>query len=243
MRDHLEDIIGHTCNLGNIDLLKIIGDDAETHIKAISEDRYVILNGKLKTPHAEFMGIFGMPNLPKLKTILGFDEYDEHALIQVTRQTVENASVPVSIHFSTAAGDFINDYRLMSQTIVEDKVRDVKFQGAVWAVQFEPKVASIQRLKKQYQANSDETLFTVKTDGGNLKFYFGSVSTHSGNFVFESGVSGTLQRGWQWPIRPFLSIMDLVGDKRVYISDQGAMRITVDSGIADYEYLLPAQSK
>jgi hypothetical protein len=37
--------------------------------------------------------------------------------------------------------------------------------------------------------------------------------------------------------------MDLAGDKHVYISDQGAMRITVDSGIAQYEYLLPAQSK
>jgi hypothetical protein len=27
------------------------------------------------------------------------------------------------------------------------------------------------------------------------------------------------------------------------ISDQGALQITVDSGIAEYEYILPAQSK
>jgi len=40
-----------------------------------------------------------------------------------------------------------------------------------------------------------------------------------------------------------LAIMDLQGDKRVYISDAGAMKITVDSGLADYEYLLPAQSR
>jgi hypothetical protein len=37
--------------------------------------------------------------------------------------------------------------------------------------------------------------------------------------------------------------MDLQGDKKVYISDQGAMKITVDSGIAEYEYLLPAQQR
>jgi hypothetical protein len=37
--------------------------------------------------------------------------------------------------------------------------------------------------------------------------------------------------------------MDLVGDKKVKISEQGATEITVDSGIAVYNYFLPAQSK
>jgi hypothetical protein len=243
MRDYLDDIIHHTCNLGNIDLIKIVGDDKETLIKAISEDRFVIMNAKLKQPNSEFVGVFGMPNLPKLKTILGFEEYDETSTIVMTYQQQDNEKIPASIHFETANKDFVNDYRLMGKTLVEDKVRDVKFHGATWVVQFEPKVASVVRLKKQYQANSEETLFTVKTDNGNLKFYFGNLSTHSGNFIFESGISGTLQHNWQWPIRSFLSIMDLQGDKKVYISDAGAMRITVDSGLTDYEYLLPAQTK
>jgi hypothetical protein len=37
--------------------------------------------------------------------------------------------------------------------------------------------------------------------------------------------------------------MNLTGDKVVRISDQGAAQVTVDSGIAEYTYLLPAQSK
>jgi len=37
--------------------------------------------------------------------------------------------------------------------------------------------------------------------------------------------------------------MDLTGDKKVRISDDGAAEITVDSGLAAYQYLLPAQSK
>jgi hypothetical protein len=37
--------------------------------------------------------------------------------------------------------------------------------------------------------------------------------------------------------------MDLPGDKIVRISDQGVAEITVDSGIATYQYLLPAQVK
>jgi hypothetical protein len=37
--------------------------------------------------------------------------------------------------------------------------------------------------------------------------------------------------------------MDLTGDKVVRISDDGAAQITVDSGMAVYNYILPAQSK
>jgi hypothetical protein len=46
-----------------------------------------------------------------------------------------------------------------------------------------------------------------------------------------------------WPVKQFLSIMDLPGDKTVRISDAGAAEITVDSGLAVYRYLLPAQAK
>jgi hypothetical protein len=243
MKDHLQDIISHTLNLGVIDLIKIVGTDKETAVSALAEDRSVIITGKFKNPHAEFIGIFGMPNLAKLKTILGFDEYDENATIAMTRVTKDEVEVPSSIHFETKTGDFINDYRLMAQSIVEEKIKPVKFAGATWNVEFEPKVASVQRLKKQATANSEETTFVTKTDGNDLKIFFGDAATHSGNFVFESGVQGQLQRQWAWPVRQFLSIMDLMGDKRVYISDQGAMRITVDSGVAEYEYLLPAQQR
>jgi len=40
-----------------------------------------------------------------------------------------------------------------------------------------------------------------------------------------------------------LSIMDLPGDKTVRIGDAGVIEITVDSGLAIYRYLLPAQAK
>lgn len=242
MRDHLNDLIQHTSSLGYIDLIKITGTDKETLINAIADDRSVIISGKFKTPHVEFIGVFGMPNLPKLKTILGFDEYDDTATVNVTRQLNNGEEVPVAIHFETSTKDFINDYRLMNRLIVEEKIKPIKFSGAQWNVQFEPKVMNIQRLKKQAQANHDHTSFTTKTENGSLKIFLGDVSTHSGNFVFESGLTGSMQRELKWPVRQFLSIMDLSGDKKVYISDKGAMRITVDSGIADYEYLLPSQS-
>jgi len=40
-----------------------------------------------------------------------------------------------------------------------------------------------------------------------------------------------------------ISILSLAGDKQISISDAGAMRITVNSGVATYNYILMAQGK
>ena len=95
----------------------------------------------------------------------------------------------------------------------------------------------------QMSANAEEPNFQVKTDGTDLKFYFGDHSTQAGKFVFQSDITVQLKRAWSWPIKTFISIMDLTGDKVVKISDDGAAMITVDSGLAVYNYILPAQSK
>jgi hypothetical protein len=243
MKDYLKDLIDHTYGLGVIELIKVSGTDKETTINAIAEDKSVIVSGTFKSPIIDFVGVFGMPNLSKLKTIIGFDEYDSEAKINVTTTQRDGVDVPATIHFETKNGDFINDYRLMNKTIVEEKVKSVMFKGAAWGVEFEPTTAGILRLKKQASANSEEQNFTTKTDNGDLKIYFGDPSTHSGNFIFQSSVGGTLSKTWMWPVKQFISIMDLVGDKTVRISDAGAAEVTVDSGIATYRYLLPAQAK
>jgi hypothetical protein len=242
MKDNLKDLIQHV-QLEGVDLIKVSGTDKETKVAATAEDKSVIVFGTFKNPISDFMGIFGMPNLGKLKTILSFDDYDDKSVINVTRANKDGVDVPVAIHFETQDKSFVNDYRLMAKTIVEEKVKEVTFKGVSWDVEFEPTIAGIQRLKKQQQANSEESHFTATTVNGDLKFNFGDPSTHSGNFVFHPSVGGALNRGWKWPVKQFIAIMDLPGDKKVKISDKGATEITVDSGIAVYQYLLPAQTK
>ena len=236
-------MIQHTHGLDNVELIKITGTDLETQVNAVSEDKTVIVSGTFKNPNAEFIGTFGMPNLGKLKTILGFDDYDENSKINVTRVNKDGVDVPSTIHFETKDGSFVNDYRLMSKAIVEEKVKSVTFKGTTWNVEFEPSIAGIQRLKKQASANSEEDHFTMTTVNGDLKINFGDPSTHSGNFVFQAGVNGALNKTWNWPVKVFLSIMDLPGDKTIKIADAGATEITVDSGLATYRYLLPANAK
>lgn len=237
MKDYLQDLSQHL-NVGNIDLVKIVGTDKETSISAIPEDKTVIIMGNFSTVIPEFIGTFGMPNLSKLKTILSFDEYDEHSKITVSRKEDD----PENIRFETKSGDFINNYRLMSKNLVQEKVKDIKFKGATWNINFAPSTTSITRLKKQASANSEELHFMLKTEDGNLKAYFGDHSTHSGNFIFQAGVNGLISQPKLWPVKTFVAIMDLAGDKTIKINDQ-VIQITVDSGLAVYNYYLPAQSK
>ena len=240
MRDCLLDLVEHSYDLGCIDLVKIVGDDKSTQVVAIAEDQSVVLLATYHNPVADFIGTFGMPNLGKLKTVLNLQEYREDAVLSIARRT---DNTPEGINFVNRAGDFRNSYRFMSAEIVKEKLKTPKFAGANWHITFEPTNAAIQRLKWQMAANVEEPNFTAKTDGGDLKFTFGDHSTHSGNFVFHPGVNGNLKRAWAWPAKQFASILDLTGDKTVQISDDGAAQITVDSGLAVYKYILPAQSK
>lgn len=240
LKDTLKDIIQYTYHLGGIEHIKIVGQDNQTKISALTDDKTVIINGVLKTAVADFAGIFGMPNLGKVKTILSFEEYGEDAKISVLRESRDDVEFPTGIHFENAAGDFTNDYRFMSRELVEELVKNVTFKGAEWQIEFEPQVNSIQRLKRQCLANSDQTKFTTKMSGSSLQISFGNVSTHAGKFTFHDGLSGKLTKELSWPVKQFLAIMDLPGAKIVQVADKGVMRITVDSGIADYEYLIPA---
>ena len=209
-------------------------------INGVAEDISVILEAHFANPVADFMGTFGMPNLGKLKTLLNLQEYREDAKLTITRRATGE---PDGINFENKAGDFRNNYRFMASEIVNDKLKTLKFKGVNWHITFEPTVAAIQRLKMQAQANSEEPNFQVKTDNKNLKFFFGDHSTHSGNFVFQSDVTGTLKHSWSWPVAQVTSILGLTGDKTMKISDDGCMQITVDSGMAVYNYILPAQTK
>jgi hypothetical protein len=243
MKDILTDIVSHTYTLGNIPLVKVTGSDAETIIESMSEDRSVIINAKTNSPVGEFNGTFGMPNLDKLNLHLKNPEYKENAKIEVVRAERNGEEIPVNLHFENETGDFVNDYRFMNQQFVNEKLKSVKFKGAQWDIEFEPSVASIARLKLQAAAHSEETNFQVKTEGSSLVFFFGDASTHAGSFVFEASVKGKLKQTWAWPVSQVISILNLDGNKVMKIADAGAMMISVDSGLASYDYILPAQTK
>ena len=242
MKDILQDIVAHTHSLGFLALVKISNDDG-TAIDSMAEDRSVILSASTHAPVAEFTGTFGMPNLDKLALHLKNPEYQKDAKIDVVHAERNGETIPTHIHFENAAGDFENDYRFMNKAIIEEKLKTVKFKGAAWNVEVSPSMASIARMKLMSAAHSEEPTFNVRTTDSNLVFSFGDASTHAGEFVFQHGVEATLAHTWSWPVAQVQAILNLDGDATMSISDQGAMKITVDSGMVKYDYILPAQSK
>ena len=243
MRDYLLDVVKHTHGVGNIEAAKVVSDNATTTIEAKDDNNFVVVKAKYKSAIPGLDGTFGMPNLSKLNTILNISEYSENAKITVNTRERNGQVEPFMMQFVNAAGDFKNDCRFMQTELVEEKLASVRFKGADWDVEVQPHSASVARFKMQAQANSEESLFVAKIEDGNLKFFFGDDSGHTGNFVFQASVNGSLKQNWKYPVSEVMNILNLTGDITMKFSDMGAAMIEVDNGLAVYEYILPAQSK
>ena len=245
MIDILRDIVKHTHGLGFLDLVKITGTSDETTIDSMAEDRSVILQGSFHKPQTEMDGTFGMPQLGKLDIHLKCPEYKEKAKITVLKGTRNSTEVPTGIHFENEKGDFKNDYRFMNAEIINEKLKTVKFKGVKWDVEIEPTVASVQRFNFQSIANTEHNSFVVRTENNDLIFTFGDQASHGGEFVFAGDVKGTLNKGWSWPVAQVFQILKLSDSAKVtlHFSNEGAMQVSVDSGLGKYQYIIPAQAQ
>ena len=152
MRDILQDIVNHTNKLGFLNIVKVTGDDQKTQVDSMADDRSVIMYAETKDPQPSMKGVFGMPQLEKLRYLV---------------------------------------------------------EG------------------KEYQV-----------------FIFGDQSSHGGEFVFATGVTGKLNKAWTWPVNAVLSILKIAdgNNTKMSFSNDGAMQIELDSGIATYKYIIPAQA-
>jgi hypothetical protein len=244
MKDILSDIVAHTNKLGFLNIVKVTGTEDKTLIDSMADDRTVIMYGETANPYSEMIGTFGMPQLEKLRYLLDGKEYQDDAKIEVTMGDRNGESIPVGLHFENKDGDFKNDYRFMNQDIINEKLKTIKFRGVKWDVDVTPALNAIQRFNFQAGANTEHTTFLAKTDGDQLKFIFGDMSSHGGEFVFATGVTGKITKGWTWPVNPVLSILKAadVNNTVMSFSNEGAMQITLDSGLAVYKYIIPAQA-
>jgi hypothetical protein len=245
MKDILQDIVSHTHNLGFLNIVKITGTEESTLIDSMADDRSVVMYSETADPYPDMIGVFGMPQLNKLKYLLDGNEYKENATIEVTKAERNGDTVPVGIHFENSDGDFKNDYRFMNTEIINEKLKTVKFRGAKWDVEIQPSVQGIQRFAFQAGANTEHTSFLAKTDGDKLNFIFGDQSTHGGEFTFATGITGKITKAWTYPVASVLAILkiaDANNAKMSFSNDNGALQITLDSGLATYKYIVPAQA-
>ncbi len=245
MKDAIFDIVRHTASLGFFELAKLTGTPESTEIWTCDEKRNVVLDAKLKTPIAELAGEIGFGNLGFLNGITGLYNKDG-VTVEVLTAERNGVSTPDYIQFKDSDGN--NDkYRLMSKEIIDTQLTTSKFKGVKWDMEFEPKKSKVSEMAQKAGIYSAiEPTFTVKTEDGNLVFVFGSDvgGSHFGKMTFAAGVTGTVKEGYAWPIDKFLSIMKLgmTGECTVRFS-QVACMITIDSGVGEYNYILPGHTR
>jgi hypothetical protein len=210
----------------------------------MAEDRTVIMYAETTNPYPQLIGTFGMPQLEKLRYLVDGSEYQEDSKIDLLTAQRNNETIPVGLHFENKTGDFKNDYRFMNSDIISEKLKTVKFRGVNWHVAVSPTVSAVQRFQFQAGANTEHTTFIAKTDGDKLVFTFGDQSSHAGEFTFATGVTGKITKAWSWPVAPVLAILKIAdaNNTTLSFSNEGAMQIELDSGIATYKYIIPAQA-
>ncbi len=242
MKDILQDIVSHTFSLGFLNIVKITGTEEKTQFDSMADDRTVIMYAETANPYPDMVGVFGMPQMNKLKYLLDCPEYKDGAKIEVVKGDRNGEIIPIGLHFENSTKDFKNDYRFMNTDVINEKLKTVKFKGVRWDVEVQPSLSSVQRFAFQAAANSEHATFLAKTDSGNLKFVFGDAASHGGEFIFAQGVTGNLNKSWSWPVTQVLSILKAadVNNCKMSLSNEGALQITLDSGLATYKYIIPA---
>lgn len=243
MRNVLLDIIKHTSGLS--DTVKITGTDEETNIEAQDDDKTVIIKGKTSEPIPEFKGEFGMSNLAVLKGFLDLPNFKaDDASVDITREKRDGVETPTVIHFKDGQGQMAN-FRLMSAHLVPNQA---SFRGVKWDVEFTPTRPKIQEFA-QFSSilASHEQFFIPRTKDGKLRFHIGDDqgTNHSSFINFADDINGQLKSDLMWPIQSVLSILKLQDASKIQMkfADKGALQITVNSELGEYNYILPARRK
>ena len=172
----------------------------------------------------------------------GFD--DENATIQVVTQTRNEEEVPVEVEFKTTEGTDAH-YRFMLADVINQQLKEIKFKGANFDVEISPSKKMLQDLGYftsvlgSYEAN-----FMPKTENGALYFYVGTLGSNRTKILIDNKVSGEITTEWNWPLEVVLKILRLGDSSNVTMSfnNQGLLQLTVNSGLGNYTYLLPARS-
>lgn len=243
MKDIVLDLVKHTATLPFVEQLKVEGSDTETTLYSIDNDRTVVLYGNFHNPVPEFEGAFGMGNLNFLKGISDLAvSRDKNAEFSLKTRERNGETEPESIVVKSSGNK--DTYRLMSGKMIDTLMKKVTFSGKTWTVEFKPTKENVDEFAQASSIYGGVSqAFTVSTENGNLVFSYGSADTGlSGKHIFARDITGELKSNWSWQIDKILPVLKLgmTGECTMRITDQGALNIEIDSGLASYSYIFPA---
>ncbi len=264
MLDYLRDLVKHTNNLG-VQVIKVTGDSAGNVIlEGMEDDKTVVIKGKFLKSIPEFEGVCGLGQLDQLNNILNIYSHKDDE-IEVKRENrkfsmvvkddkgdtvldgdgsptyeeVEEDVIGILL-FKRDSAKMKNPYRITDKRQIADQF---DFLGATWDVEIEPTQSAIDMLGKQSGIGFSET-FGVKTEDGNLFIVLGDPALQA-SFLFAKDVVGEMTNPWTWDLGKVLSILKLSSNAECSMRflDKGLLQITLNTGQAEYNYILPAKAR
>jgi len=263
MLNHLRDVVKHTASLG-VEIVKLVGDaEGNVIIEGMDNEKSVIIKGKFLNKLKDFEGTCGLGNLDWLSGFVNlYKEKDDTVKIIRKEQTVsvkvedENGDYVVDKHgnyvyeeikeevleeiqFMRKSPKMKNSYRVVNRGMIPDQY---VFRGAEWDVIIKPTKQSIDLLAQQASIGF-ETLFGVKTENNVLYLTFGD--NNQGEIEFAQDVEGQLTKSWLWDISKVLGVLKLSDKAECTMSflDKGALQITLNTGLGEYNYIMPARAR
>lgn len=257
--NYLRDIVKYTTKLG-INSIRITGDNGNVTIEGSDEtNKSVVIKGKFLKPFDDFDGLCGLDNLEWLSNYTNaykhnndvativridkpisqhivdddnnivIDENGEPKMETVTKNIIEE------IHFARGS-QMKNQYRVMDTRLLPD---EPTFSGLPWNVVIEPTKQAIDLLSTQVGFGV-ENLFGIEIEDDTLYLSFGL----TGNIEFAYDVEGEIKKPWKWETTKILDILKLSSDAECIMSfsDKGALQITLNTGLSEYNYIIPAKA-
>ncbi len=263
MLNHLRDLVKHTSSLG-VAIIKLTGDeDGSIKIEGMDIDKSVVIKGKFLKQLPELAGVCGLGNLDWLSGFVNiYQEKNDTVKIVRNKRTFpvevkddggttvvdENGNIKYEkveenvleeIHFTRATPKMKSSYRVVDKRQIPEQY---SFLGANWDVVIEPSKQSIDLLS-QLAGVGFETFFGVKTEDRVLYLTFGD--NEQAELEFAQDVDGELTKPWIWDISKVLSILKFSDSAECKMSflDKGALQITLNTGIGEYNYIMPAKAR
>ena len=254
--NYLRDLVKFTAGLG-INAVKVTGTDGDV-VVAGSDDtnKSLVIRGHFLNKVPDFEGTCGLGDLEYLsKYVNAYKDKDDKATVtrkerEVTEEVLDDNGEPVMQNgepvTQTVTKNVIetiifqrdkistNEYRVMDLRLLD---KNQKIANIPWSVTIVPTQQAINLFAMQASLSVEKS-FGVTIEDNEMFLTFGN----TGKIRFATDVE--IVKAWTWEIQRVSDILKLSSEAECVMdfSDKGILKITLDTGLSEYSYMIPARS-
>ncbi len=243
----LKDVAHHLLIINGIEWVRIEGTLTSCVLKAVNVKSGVLIKIVMNEPIPNMIGTFGIPDISNLSRILhapGFHIATASAQF-IDRESGNERWEGGFLHFDNGAGQTY-DMTVTGELLTNEQMKVPPLKPVQFDTAFSPDHTGIDLLKywhKEMQRyDADAVAFVNKNGNVTCRYRFGYRESYQ--FSFKKSAGTNFQADWKFATEPIIAILSLYPTSKsvmMSICDRGLLKIDVDSGLANYRYLIAAR--